>query len=316
MNIGVAGAGAVGGYFGGKLARAGNDVIFLARGKHYEEMKAKGLSIKSDTENFNIGGTFSNQNESFEEVDLVLFCVKSTDTIEVARKLLPVINEKAMILTLQNGVDNEEALCTIFGKERVFSAATYIQAFVEKPGVVKHIGMIPRLIIGSLAEKDNKGRLEEIVSLFQNAGLETYPTGNIVEQKWKKLLWNVTFNPLSAVAEAEVGEILDNEGLRSIAENICKEAITVASRMGIGLDESYYLTIMDQGNIARHHKTSMLQDKLKGRKMEFESICGYIVKKGYELNELTPVLETIYHLLKFSDSQGTKEIKDKLAIQK
>ncbi|WP_158555786.1 ketopantoate reductase family protein [Peribacillus glennii] len=300
MKIGIAGAGAVGGYFGAKLAVAGHDVVFLARGRHYEQMQDKGLLIISETENFRVDGTFTDRYEEMEGAELVLFCVKSTDTIKTARKLLPYLKKDTVILTLQNGVDNEEKLSDIFGTERVMSAATYIQAFVKEPGIVEHIGMVPRLMIGSLDSKGQAG-LGKVTSLFQNAGIETYPSSNILNQKWKKLLWNVTFNPLSAVAEAEVGQILENEGLRLTAESICKEAISVANGMGKGIDANFYETIMEQGSIARKHKTSMLQDKLNGKQMEYESICGYIVKKGRELNVPTPILQTIYHLLKFSD---------------
>ncbi|WP_180954443.1 ketopantoate reductase family protein [Bacillus sp. V5-8f] len=301
MKIGVAGAGAVGGYFGAKLANAGHSVVFLARGRHYEKMHEKGLQIKSETENFHVDGTFTDQYEDFEGVDLVLFSVKSIDTQETARKLLPYLKEDTLILTLQNGVDNEETLSEIFGKERILSAATYIQSSIKEPGVVEHIGMIPRLVIGSL-ESNGLNHAEKVATLFQNAGIETYQSSNIMNQKWKKLLWNVTFNPLSAVAGTQVGEILDDAGLRVTAESICKEAISVANRMENDFDVNFYETIMEQGKIARNHKTSMLQDKLSGKQMEYESICGYIVKKGQELDVSTPVLETIYSLLKFSDS--------------
>lgn len=301
MKIGVAGTGAVGGYYGGKLKKAGNEVVFFARGKNLETLKAKGLTVESDNETFTVSGSFTDSIESFSDVDLLLFCVKSTATREMALALKPFLKRDAFILTLQNGVDNEEILATIFEGNKVFSAAAYIQVVTPEPGVVKQIGLSPTLVIGSLDER-GQGSLMEVSSLLKKAGLEAHVSNQIADIKWKKLLWNVTFNPLTALLETQVGEILDNDDLKSTAIQICKEASNVARSLGIAIDDQFYEQILTQGSLARNHQTSMLQDRLKGKRMEVESICGFIVKKGRELNVETPVLETIYHLLKFQDA--------------
>jgi len=137
MKIGVAGTGAVGGYFGGLLKKSGNDVVFFARGNNFLSLQEKGLTIESETGNFNVDGVFSDKYDSFSDIELLLFCVKSTATIEVATNVLPYLKKDCLILTLQNGVDNEEILAATFGKHRILSAATYIQAIVNEPGVVK-----------------------------------------------------------------------------------------------------------------------------------------------------------------------------------
>jgi 2-dehydropantoate 2-reductase len=298
MKIGVAGTGAVGGYFGALLKKAGNEVIFLARGKNLERMQAEGLTVESEVARFTVDGDFTDRYESFVDIELLLFCVKSTDTIEVAKKLRPLLKASCLIMTLQNGVDNEEILSGIFGKERIVSAATYIQAMVTDTGVVKQIGVPPQLVIGTLdcqlAEKANV-----ISTLFNAANIITYPSSNILHIKWKKLLWNVTFNPLTALMEVKVGAIYDDEGLYQTALTICKEAIAVANAAGMEIEEDFYETIFAQGNLAKEHQPSMLQDKMKGKALEVESICGYIVKKGREVKVDTPVMETVYHLLSF-----------------
>jgi 2-dehydropantoate 2-reductase len=298
MKIGIAGTGAVGGYFGARLKKEGNEVVFLARGKSLERMREKGLTIKSEMENFTVNEFFSDSYESFSDVDLVLFCVKATSTTEVAGNLKPFLKETCMIMTLQNGVDNEEILAAIFGKQRILSAAAYIQANVVEPGVVKQIGVPPKLVIGGF-DSSSTEKITEIVALFNAAAIETYPSGNIIRMKWKKLMWNVTFNPLSALIGVKVGAVFDDEGLRLTAIKICQEAIAVAKAAGVDVDEDFYKTVMAQGQFAREHQTSMLQDKLSGKAIELESICGYIIKKGKELNVGTPVLETIYHLLSY-----------------
>lgn len=301
MKIGVAGTGSVGGYYGGKLKKAGHEVVFLARDKNLERMKVKGLTVESDSEKFTVYGSFTDRYESFSDVDLLLFCVKSTDTQETALALKPYIMQEAIILTLQNGVDNEEILSSLFEGNPIFSAAAYIQVTTLEPGVVKQIGLSPTLVMGGLDES-GQGSLMDVSSLLKKAGIEVHVSNHIAEIKWKKLLWNVTFNPLTALLEIQVGEILDDGDLKNTAIDICKEATSVARRIGIEIDDRFYEQILAQGSLARNHQTSMLQDKLNGKRMEVESICGFIVKKGRELNVETPILETIYHLLKFQDA--------------
>lgn len=296
MKIGVAGTGAVGGYFGGLLDKAGNEVVFLARGKSLERMQEKGLMIESEVENFTIDGNFTDRYEAFSTIDLLLFCVKATNTTEVASNLLSVLKDSCLIMTFQNGVDNEEILSSIFGESRILSAAAYIQARVTEAGVVKQIGVPPRVIIGAIDSRLTK-KVDEISTIFNRANIDTFPSSDVLKLKWNKLLWNVTFNPLTALIESRVGAIFDHEGLNRTAIKICKEAIAVARAIGINIEEGYYETILVQGQYAKNHQTSMLQDKIKGKPLEIESICGYIVKKGKEVSVETPVLETIYQLL-------------------
>jgi 2-dehydropantoate 2-reductase len=297
MRVGVVGTGAVGGYFGACLSRAGNEVVFLARGTNLARLKASGLAIESEQGDFTASGIFTDSYDDLADADIVLFCVKATATEEVAIRLLPVLKEDAIVLTLQNGVDNEEILAAYFGKGRILSSATYIQAQMKEPGVVRQIGIPPRLVIGAVDSSGNEQVLK-MAGLLNSAGIETVASNNIMLIKWKKLLWNVTFNPLSAMLESKVGTILDDTGLRKTAERICREAITVARRSGIHLDEDAWKEIMAQGELGRNHETSMLQDRRKGKPMEIESICGFIVNKGKDLKVKTPVLEAVYSILK------------------
>ncbi|MEH6944841.1 ketopantoate reductase family protein [Bacillus sp. JJ722] len=302
MRISVVGTGAVGGYFGGFLSKAGNDVVFLARGNHFEQMNKDGLTIENEGEDFIVHKFFSNDYQSLSNTDYVLFCVKSTATEEVAHALLPILKPEAIIITLQNGVDNEEVLGKVFGKERILSVATYIQASIVAPGVIKQTGLAPRLVIGAL-DHQAIHHVNRLVSLFNEAGVRAKSSDEILKVKWQKLLWNVSFNPLSATTETRVGEILSDEGLLKTAKSMCKEAIAVAEKLGISIDNYIYEGIFKNSHLSGQHNTSMLQDKLNQKPMEIESICGYIVKKGKELNIPTPVIETVYHLLKFQESK-------------
>lgn len=301
MKIGIAGAGAVGCYFGGKLYEAGHEVTFLARGEHLKAMSQQGLSIQEENRDFSVDGFFTNEVTALADVDLVLFCVKSSDTKGMAEQLQAVLDEKALVMTMQNGVENEEILIDVFGAERILSAVTYIQASVDEPGKIRQQGRV-KLVIGELdTSTDIKSG---VVSLLQEADVDAVPSGNILAKKWNKLMWNATFNPLSALSGARVGEILDDDQLRQTAETICREVIDVAIHKGLPVDaEATISRIFSRAEIARQHRTSMLQDRLRGKRMEVEAMCGYITKQGalYGLN--TPAMQSIYSALNFVNQQ-------------
>lgn len=298
MKIGIAGTGAVGSVFGGLLSQAGHDVVFLARGENLEVMKKSGLEIHGEEHSFIINDTFTNDISMFEDVDLVIISVKSNDTESIALQLKDILNKNALLLTMQNGVDNEEVLSNIFGSDRVLSAATYIQAQSVKPGLVNQQGRI-KLLFGALTSNTQHECLQ-IVKAFKEAGVDTKHVPDIMYHKWKKYLWNVTFNPLSAISLTRVGDILEDQYLHSTAEEVCLEAINVARSIGIDVDvDKTKEQIFKNARFAKDHQTSMLQDRLQNKQMEVDSMSGYVVKKGKELGIETPVLKTIHNLLKY-----------------
>ena len=185
MKIAIAGAGAVGGFIGACLKKAGNDVVFLARGNHLAAMIEKGLEVKGER-SFIVDGEFTDDVERFSDAELSLFSVKSTDTKAMAEQVAPHLNEGAIVLTLQNGVDNEETLSAIFGADRVLAAATYMQAHIEAPGVIHNEGTT-QVVIGALVDT-MKEEAEKVVEVFKSAGIKTKVHGNIIESKGKKLL--------------------------------------------------------------------------------------------------------------------------------
>lgn len=302
MKIGIAGAGAVGAYFGGLLAKAGHDVIFLARGAHLEAMEKEGLHVIKGKEKFTVEQTFTNNPKDIAAVDLVLFTVKSHDTKDIAEQLQPYVQAHTIVLTMQNGVDNEEKLVDVFGEKRVLSAATYIQAEITKPGTVEQQGDVT-VVFGHLID-EMKEKRDEVADLFKQAKVEIRLASNILRNKWNKLLWNVTFNPLSALMEVRVGEILEKESLRSVAEQICREAIRVAKQRGMELEEETVVErVFANAYHARDHQTSMLQDRIQGKTMEIDSVCGYIVEKGKVEGVSVDTLETVYRLLQYINEQ-------------
>lgn len=304
MKIGVAGAGAVGCLFGGLLHKAGHHVTFLSRDEHLKSMKEHGLTITGAIGTYNIRGLFTDDPKHLADSDLILFCVKSNDTVKMANQLHQYIeNKNSTILTMQNGVDNEEVLSDIFGSQRILSSATYVQASIKKPGWLKQHGRI-KVDIGEL-DSFNTSFCSQVVKEFELAGIDAHHVNDILQKKWEKLLWNITFNPLSAVVCARVGEILDNEELRNIAMAICKEALSVGQKLGYKFNSDETVAqLFNKAEIARFHQTSMLQDRIKGKRMEIESVCGYTIKKGKEFKVNTPKINAIYSILKTFDRKG------------
>lgn len=305
MKIGIAGSGAVGGYLGALLRKAGHDVVFLARGKHLEAMKANGLTIISDDEEFVVDGTFTDNIHAFMDADLIIFSVKSTVTLEVAEQIKALGNDQAIILTVQNGVDNEEILSEIFGRKRILSCATYMSSSVERPGVIKKSGVL-KLFIGALHE-ETKQVCQQICDIFNEANIDTIVTEDIVTSKWRKAIWNTTFNPIAALSLANVGEILDDEELRHTAETVCREVLEVASKNGISLGDRIFDVTFRQAELARTHKPSMLQDRLNNKPMEVESLIGYFVKLARKLDVETPSLQLLYSHLRFINQKNLSQ---------
>jgi 2-dehydropantoate 2-reductase len=303
MKIVVVGTGAVGGYFGGYLHKGGNEVTFIARGQHLLVMNEQGLKLTTELDEWTVHSTFTDQYEKISDADLVLLTVKSTETKSTIEKIKPYMGQgDAYILTLQNGVDNEDLLIESFGIERVLTGSAYISSQVKEPGHVVQQGN-HAVIIGCLHHSQERF-VEKVALVFKKSGVTCIITEQIMRKKWEKLLWNVTFNPLSTVSESTVGEILDHEHLSMVAHQVLDEAINIATASGIPIHEDMESRIFADANSVRSHKTSMLQDRQKGKPMEIESLCGFFVKKGQDLEVDVPVIRTIYSLLAFIDKRG------------
>ena len=296
MKIGIMGSGAVGSFFGSFLSEAGHDVTYIARGAHLAEMKKNGLTIVGENGKKTIYQSFSENIEALADCELILFCVKSGDTKETAEKLKQIIPESTYVMTLQNGVSNEETLVDILGKDRVLSAAVYVQAAIESPGVIKQSGRV-RLVVGALGDggQDAAGNF---TTLLNEAKIPSDYSQQILLRKWKKYLWNLIFNPLSAATDMTIGQLLDDSHLREIAWEIGTETIEIATLSGYPLTEEDIQVSFQNAEYARQHTTSMLQDIRNGKVTEAEELMGYLIRKADSYNKPVSTVKTVYHLLK------------------
>src|SRR5918996_5386815 len=211
MRIAVVGAGGVGGYFGMRLAQAGRAVAFVARGAHLAAMRARGLALRSTVHgDTRLPVTATDDPAEVGPVDLVLFCVKSTDTESAAVHTEPLVGEETAIVSLQNGVDNEARIESVLGrkgKDRVLGGVAYVAAGLGAPGEVVHTGE-GRLAIGGMTG-GGSDRARLIGALFANAGVPCQVSSNITWVLWRKLLWNSAFNALTAIGRATVRQLLE-----------------------------------------------------------------------------------------------------------
>ncbi len=302
MKVAVMGAGGVGGYFGALLHRGGVDVTLVARGRHLEAIQARGLQIKSYQGEFTVPAKAVGDPTAIGPVDLILFCVKAYDTEAAARQCLPILREGTAILSLQNGVDNEEKIAAIAGKEKVLGGVAYIGAGVVTPGVIGHTAE-GRIVFGELdgGISERGKRLEET---FRQAGLPAELSAAIRQALWGKLCWNAAFNALNALVGGEVHILVQRPETKALARSVMEEVRAVAASQGVQLPENLVDKLLHwTAKAATWMKTSMRQDLEAGRRLEADALNGVVVRKGREAGVSTPHNSTLFALLKAIDAR-------------
>ena len=296
------GAGAVGCYFGGMLARAGAPVTLIGRPQHVEAITRNGLLLESIHFHEHIPVSASTDVAAVRNAEIVLLCVKTPDTEEVARSLAPHLANGAIVLSLQNGVDNVERIRAVADIEAI-AAVVYVAAEMTAPGCVKHTGRSD-LIIGDLSQRnrsDNarRQRLENVAALFARAGVPCRVSEDIEADLWTKLIMNCAYNAISALSRARYGRIAHDPWTRDVMRQIVEEALAVARAAGVRMantdlvDAAWKLAGTMPAAIS-----STAQDILRGKRTEIDSLNGYVARRGAELKVATPVNQTLHALVK------------------
>ena len=300
--IAVLGAGAVGGYFGGLLARAGAPVVMIGRASFVEAVRKNGLFL--DTLHFQetVKVEASTELAAARGAELVLFCVKTTDNAETARGLAPLLAPGALVLSMQNGVDNVEQIRAVAGVEAL-PAVVYVAASVPEPGRVKHVGR-GDLVVGPENEQTKK-----IAALFARAGVGCRISENIAGELWTKLIWNCALNAVSALGQAKYGQIAASPDAWKVVESSVYEVLAVAKAAGVhppGL-ENPKAALAGALKIATQMAgafSSTAQDMNRGKRTEIDSLNGYIARRGPELGVATPVNLALYALVKLAEGRS------------
>jgi 2-dehydropantoate 2-reductase len=298
VRILVYGAGGVGAFFGALLARAGRDVHFVARGAHLEALRARGLRITSNL----IGDVEVPRVSVYPRAadsgraDLVLVCVKTHQTESILDDLATAVDDNTVVIPLQNGVESDEQLAARFGRSRVLPAAVYVGATLEEPGVVSHVAPA-RISIGARYGFDEQ-RLAAIHETLAATGQAVQVSPDIQRERWRKLMWNASFNTVSAVTLRTPAELLALAETRALLIAIMSEVVAVARGQGIDLQRSDVDEHIAWTERASGIRTSTMVDRERGRTMEADALIGVIVRKGKEAGVGTPASETMYALMK------------------
>ncbi len=298
MRIAIVGAGAMGSLFGGLLAEAGEDVVLVdVWEEHMRAINERGLRIRGVSGDRVVRVKATTKHAEVGVVDLVLLQVKSYATEKAIRDALPMVGERTVVLTLQNGLGNVEKIAAVVGRERVLAGTTAHGATVLGPGEIYHAGRGPTVI----GEVDGRitDRVKAIAELFNRAGIETEVTDNIMGAVWTKMLANVAINALTAITGLYNGELLELEETKAVMLKAVDEAVAVAKAMGIKLlVEDPHEFVLGIARATATNKSSMLQDVERGRRTEIDAINGMIVHYGRELGIPTPVNEALVAAVK------------------
>ena len=300
MRIAIMGAGAVGGFFGAKLVAASYDVAFIARGAHLAAMQREGLIIESFAGNLHVrDALFTDDPTDVGIADLILFSVKSHETESAAQALEPMVGEKTVILSLQNGVDNADKIAHIWGVRRTLAGVVYIGSQLSYPGTIKHSAG-GRIVFGELDDRVHE-TTKAVEQVLSSAQIPYEINTEIRKAQWQKLLWNAPFCAISCLARATAKEIAESDSLTMLALDCMAEVKEAANTVSIDLDPALFDETLNFSSSLGEFKPSMLQDLEAGKPLEFEAFNGIVVSLLQQAGKQAPTNQVFYRVLKYLD---------------
>jgi len=295
MKIAVMGAGAVGCYYGGMLARAGHDVVLIGRPQHVEAIKRQGLRLETQTFDERIPVSASTEAGAVQGAQLVLFCVKSTDTESGAAAIKPYLETDALVLSLQNGVENADRLRTLLPQE-VIAAAVYIGVEMAGPGHVRHHGR------GELVIEPSEAN-DRVAHVLIAAGVPTEISDNVRGALWAKLIANCAYNALSAITQLPYGRLVKGEGITAAMRDLVDECVAVAKADGVTLPGDVDAAVRKIAETVPGQYSSTAQDLARGKRSEIDHLNGLIVRRGEALGVATPANRLLHAIVKLIESK-------------
>ena len=299
MRVAVFGAGGVGGYFGGRLAEAGEDVTFIARGAHLEAIRSDGLQVQSVAGDFHIDpAPATDDPAAVGEVDVVLVAVKAWQVPDAAAAMQPLIGTNTVAVPLENGVEAPEQLADVLGQDHVAGGLCRIISYIAAPGVIQHVGADPYVAFGELDNRLSR-RLERLRAAFDRAtGVTAETPPDIKAAMWRKFVLIATFSGVGAVTQAPIGVIRSRPETRAMLKQALDEIYDVAQARGVALGrEAIEAAVTFMDNLPPDATASMQRDILEGRPSELESQNGAVVRLGKAAGVDTPLHRFIYSAL-------------------
>jgi 2-dehydropantoate 2-reductase len=300
MRIGVMAAGGVGGYYGARLAAAGHDVVFVARGAHREAIAKNGLTVESVNGNVHIADAkVTDDPANIGPVDIVLFAVKLWDLETAAKAALPMLGPNTRVITLQNGVDSYERIAPIVGAERAIPGVTYVVTTIDRPGVIKQDSKFQSILCGTIDGRADP-QLEAFVAAAKAANIDITLSDDIQRDRWHKFIFLTATSGATSVTRTTMGPILSDPDMRAMFVSIMRETLKVGQAKGVHLSDSYIderMAFADK-TVPASMKASMANDLDRGNRLELDWLAGTVRRLGKEANVPTPVNDTIYAALK------------------
>lgn len=296
--IAVMGAGAVGCYYGGMLARAGHDVTLIGRPNHVDAIQRDGLLLDTQSFKEQVRLQASTEPSAVAGATLVLFCVKSTDTESAAAAIRPHLLPGALVLSLQNGVDNAVRLQAALPAQEVAASVVYVATEMPGPGHVKHNGRGELVIAASPSSA-------EAAALLIAAGVPTEISTNVMGALWAKLILNCAYNALSAITQQPYGQLVQGEGVQDVIRDLVNECLAVAQADGITVPGDVWQAVERIAQTMPQQLSSTAQDLARGKRSEIDHLNGYVLRRGEVLGIATPVNRVMHTLVKLlEESRG------------
>jgi 2-dehydropantoate 2-reductase len=296
LKVAVMGAGAVGCYYGGMLARAGHEVMLIARPRHVQAIARDGLRMETRTFDQQVRLAASSEPGAVQGAELVLFCVKSTDTESAGAQIRPHLAPDALVLTLQNGVDNADRLRTVLPQHAVAAAVVYVATEMAGPGHVRHHGR-GELVI------EPSGASQAVAQALIAAGVPTEVSSNVRGALWAKLILNCAYNAISAITQLPYGKTVAGEGVKDVMHDVMVECLAVARAEGVQVAGDVQAAVDKLAASMPSQYSSTAQDLARGKPTEIDYLNGLIVKRGEALGIATPANRVLWALVKLVESK-------------
>ena len=307
MRVAVIGSGGVGGFVGGRLAKAGHEVTFLARGAHLKALQERGLRVRSTDGDFELPAVQATDRiEELGPAELFLFTVKTYDTDEVAAALRPLVQPGATVLTLQNGIDNHERIDAILGAGAALPGTIRLETTIAEPGVIAHTSQGHLMQFGEVGPGGpSSERVERLLAAFKEAGLNARLPSDMRTALWDKFLFLVPFAGLSTLARAPIGEIMAQPEVAATLEASLAEIAGIAKAAGVDFGADVVeKRIGWMRQLHPEFKSSMQRDLERGKRLEVDALTGAVVRLGAEHAVPTPVNATINAVLALEDRRA------------
>jgi len=299
MKIAVMGAGAIGGYFGGRLAKAGFDVSFIARGAHLDVIRKNGLKVLSPLGDFTIHpATVTDDPAEVGPVDVILFMVKNYDTLRAAEQIRPLVGPDTAIIPFQNGVEARAMLSNVLGARHVLGGVAFIPASIQEPGVIKHNAELAKLVFGEF-DKQITPRALSFLDALEKAGVTGEIPADISMVLWSKLMFLTSMSAINCITRQPVGLVQSDGETIALYMDAMREVAAVAAAHGVSLGEEAIANNMALAqSFPPNNKTSMFQDLEADRRLEIDYLSGAVVRLGREKGIETPIHRTAWVAIK------------------